>query len=81
MVVKAEACVGLSRCDHNYQLHEKDMVLSRRQTLLKIHAAFFPESITAYAKTLSGKCQRKCYVGGGMVQAYYRFRKAKHKLI
>lgn len=77
LVVKAGACLGLRQCDHNSQLHERDVVLSSEEGLLKKTGNIFPESTTAFQKPFSGKCQRKCYVGGDLVQAHSYLRRAE----
>lgn len=48
LVVKARACLGLRQCDHNSQLHERDVVISSEEGLLRKTGNVFPESTTAF---------------------------------
>lgn len=41
LVIKAGACLGLRQCDHNSQLHERDVILSSEEGLLNKQATFF----------------------------------------
>lgn len=45
-VAKAKACLGLSRSDHNYQPHKRDVVISSRGASENT-CSIFPESMTA----------------------------------
>lgn len=69
-MVKAGADLGLSQ----------GCVSLQQRRASENACSIFPESTPACSQTFSGKCQRKCYVGGDVVQAYYCLRKAKHDL-
>lgn len=81
-MVKAGACLGIRQCDHNYQLHKKDVVISSREGLLKIHTVFF-QSPQLPVQKHSLVSARESVMGeeAGVVQTYHCLRKAEHDLL